>query len=102
MTSHLVIAALQSDGPLPVAALPATVAVLAESRPDDSDYDNDNDKNDDGSLLHGGGRGGGHAVSLALAHVHIILAGPDQLLPLGVFLLTERKVMLQFNVCKVC
>ena len=58
-------------------------------------YNDDNDENDDDSLLHGGGRGGGYAVSLALAHVHIILAGPDQLLPLGVFLLGS-KMMLQF------
>ena len=43
VTSHLVIAALQGDGPLPVAALPATVAVLAEPR----SSDNDNDDNDD-------------------------------------------------------
>ena len=37
--------------------------------------------------VHGGGRGGGDAVALALAHVHIILAGPHQLLALGVLLL---------------
>ena len=34
---HLVIAALQGDGPLPVAALTAAVAVLAEPRPGDDD-----------------------------------------------------------------
>ena len=36
---HLVIAALQGDGPLPVAALTAAVAVLAEPRPGDDDDD---------------------------------------------------------------
>ena len=34
---HLVIAALQGDGPLPVAALTAAVTVLAEPRPGDDD-----------------------------------------------------------------
>ena len=37
---------------------------------------------DGDSLVHGGGRGGGHAVALTLAHVHVILASPHQLLPL--------------------
>ena len=34
---HLVIAALQGNGPLPVATLTAAVTVLAEPRPDDDD-----------------------------------------------------------------
>ena len=43
--------------------------------------------------VHGGGRGGGDTVALALAHVHIILAGPHQLLALGVLLLGGINVM---------
>ena len=43
--------------------------------------------------VHGGGRGGGDAVALALAHVHIVLAGPHQLLALGVLLLGGINVM---------
>ena len=39
---HLVIAALQRDGALPVAALTTAVTVLAEPRPDD-DHDDDDD-----------------------------------------------------------
>ena len=49
------------------------------------------------SLVHGRGCGGGHAVALALAHVHVVLAGPHQLLPLGVLLL-EKNVTMQLRV----
>ena len=52
------------------------------------------------SLVHGGGRGGGHAVALALAHVYIVLAGPHQLLPLSVLLLDRNMTLhLQDTLC---
>ena len=49
------------------------------------------------SLVHGGGCGGGHAVALTLAHVHIVLAGPHQLLPLSVLLLDRYTTLHSYN-----
>ena len=52
------------------------------------------------SLVHGGGCGGGHAVALTLAHVHIVLAGPHQLLSLSVLLLDRYTTLhLQHTFC---
>ena len=67
-----VIAVLQRHRLLRVGTLSAAGAVLAEARP-----------------LHGGGSGGGDAVALALVHAHLVLAGPNQLLPLAVLLLHQ-------------
>ena len=53
----------------------------------------DNDSMISDSLIHGGGCGGGHAVALTLAHVHIVLAGPHQLLPLSVLLLDRNTTL---------